>query len=93
MACWQVQLSADTEPLAMTLSGDPALAVTLDHVVVLDGGDVPVYNGPYTVTPLVTAQTLATKDRRMTGDVLIHMIPIHETPNAQGGITLNIGGI
>ena len=46
--------------------------------------DVPAYEGEYTVTPSQEAQTLETKDLRMTGNVTINPIP-----NNYGLITWN----
>jgi hypothetical protein len=35
----------------------------------------PEYTGPYTVSPGAAAQTLATANKRMTGDVVVGPIP------------------
>lgn len=37
--------------------------------------DLPAYTGSYNVTPGESAQTLATQNRRMTGNVTINPIP------------------
>lgn len=39
------------------------------------GGDIPAYGGPYVVTPTRETQTLMTKERAMTANVIINPIP------------------
>lgn len=50
------------------------------------------YTGEYDVTPLITAQTLYTRDKHMVDDVRIDMIPTREINNAAGGVTFIVGG-
>ena len=50
-----------------------------------------VYTGKYSVTPSMDEQTLATKDKRMTSDVVVIPIPVHEISN-EHGVTVIIGG-
>lgn len=54
--------------------------------------DIEHYAGEYDVTPLVTAQVLATRDRLMDDDVRVNPVPYRESPLAGGGIEVNIGG-
>lgn len=49
------------------------------------------YDGAYTITPKTVPQTLETKKKRMTGDLLVLAIPYYETSN-QNGTTVIIGG-
>ena len=49
------------------------------------------YEGEYTVTPKVEAQTMFTKDKVMMDDVTIKEIPIYRTSNTSGGNTVFIG--
>lgn len=49
-----------------------------------------VYNGPYSVTPSVDAQTLNTKEKTMVDDVTIQKIPYYEVSNNSGGLTATI---
>lgn len=49
------------------------------------------YTGSYTVKPLVSEQTLATKDKVMTDDVTVLEIPYSEVSNNEGGCTVTIG--
>lgn len=60
------------------------------HTVEVDVSGMPVYDGDYTITPKVDAQTLATKDTRMRDDVTIKAIPYFETSN-DSGTTIFIG--
>lgn len=49
------------------------------------------YTGAYTVTPMATAQTLKTAQKRMTQDFTIREIPYYTTSNPQQGVTVYIG--
>ena len=53
--------------------------------------DIEHYAGEYDVTPLVTAQVLATRDRLMDDNVRVNMIPTREESNAAGGVTFIVG--
>jgi len=52
---------------------------------------IPAYEGAYIITPKVTAQTLATEDKRCTDDIQILQIPYCEVANPQRGYTAIIG--
>ncbi len=58
--------------------------------IVVKQGNVPAYEGEYIVIPEVVSQTLETKDKRMTDDVLVREIPYYETSNPQNGLTVFI---
>jgi hypothetical protein len=49
------------------------------------------FEGDYTVTPAVNAQTLETKQKLMTDNVTIKEIPFYDTSNNSGGTTVYIG--
>lgn len=50
------------------------------------------YTGDYSVTPSIyAAQTLPTKNRRLSDDITVAKIPTYEVSNASGGATLVIG--
>ena len=51
----------------------------------------PSYDGPYEVTPRFYEQTLETKNKLMTDDVTVEIIPAHEVTNPAGGLTVTIG--
>lgn len=51
----------------------------------------PTYDGPYEVTPRFYEQTLETKEKLMTDDVTVEVIPAHEVTNPAGGLTVTIG--
>lgn len=56
------------------------------------GEELPAYEGPYTVVSgLHEAQTMATKGRKMTGNVTVQPISITYADNAGGGKTVTIG--
>lgn len=64
-----------------------AMAVELGRPVYM-GGDP--YEGPYDVTPKVTAQTLPTAKKFMQEDVSIRAIPYFDVSNPAGGNTIYI---
>lgn len=57
------------------------------------GNNAEKYTGSYTVKPLVSEQTLATKDKVMTDDVTVLEIPYSEVSNNEGGCTVTIGQV
>ena len=50
------------------------------------------YEGAYKVTPKVTSQSLPTKNKAMTQDIVVEAIPFYVVSNFSGGKTANIGG-
>lgn len=62
----------------------------IDQAQIIIPGDQ--YDGPYTVTPRVEAQTLPTTYKTMAHDVTVLEIPYYETSNLSGGYTAIIGG-
>jgi len=50
------------------------------------------YEGPYSVRPKVTSQSLLTRHKLMTDNLTVQEIPYYQTTNAQGGYTVIIGG-
>ena len=55
------------------------------------GSNAEKYTGSYTVKPLVSEQTLATKDKVMSDNVTVLEIPYSEVSNNDGGLTVTIG--
>lgn len=49
------------------------------------------FDGEYTVTPKVTEQIMATKNRLMLNDVTVKSIPFFNVSNTSGGNTVYIG--
>ena len=64
-----------------------AMAVELGRPVYLGGEP---YEGPYDVTPKVTAQTLKTAQKLMREDVSVRAIPYFDVSNPAGGNTIYI---
>lgn len=65
-------------------------------MMVVDGkwaaGELPMYEGAYTVTPSVSnEQTLETAQTFMDADVKIEKVPYVEVSNISGGVTATIG--
>lgn len=62
------------------------------HVIAVNSGDVPVYEGPYSVTPqLSEATVLETKQKLMQNNVTVSRIPQYQVSNDADGVTLIIG--
>jgi hypothetical protein len=53
--------------------------------------DAEPFEGEYTVTPKVTEQIIATKNRLMLNDVTVKSIPFFNVSNTSGGNTVYIG--
>ena len=64
-----------------------AVAVELGRPVYMGGEP---YEGPYDVTPKVTAQTLPTAKKLMRDDVSVRAIPYFDVSNQAGGNTIYI---
>lgn len=60
-------------------------------VKISGGGDHPVYEGEYNVTPKIETQTLPTKEKVMADDIKIKAIPFFNVSNTSGGSTVYIG--
>ena len=69
------------QPASFTMSVEPGRPVYL-------GGEP--YDGPYDVTPKVTAQTLQTAQKFMREDVSVRAIPYFDVSNPAGGNTIYI---
>lgn len=55
-------------------------------------GNLPVYNGAYTVTPSsVNDLKLLTANKMLTGNIVINKIPYAEVSNTSNGTTVTIG--
>lgn len=62
------------------------------HVIAVNSGDIPVYDGAYSVTPKVYEETtLETKQKLMQNNVTVSRIPQYQVSNDADGVTLIIG--
>ena len=77
---YDLQISQNTQSYSLGTS-------EVINVNLIDGDN---YEGPYVVIPMVDSQTLETRDKHMTDDVLVREIPYYETSNIQNGITVFI---
>ena len=85
-----VQLNVSSGPAVTFRFGQaasPAMAVELGRPVYMGGEP---YEGPYDVTPKVTAQTLPTAKKLMREDVSVRAIPYFDVSNPAGGNTIYI---
>lgn len=67
----------------VSVNGDVARPIHIDAARIIYEGGEP-YEGPYTVTPKVSSQQLATAHKLMTRDVTVLEIPYYETSNING---------
>ena len=81
MADFKVTFAADGGSMAVTFG-------QAQPVPEFVGGEI--YDGPYQVTPKVTAQTIPTKDRVLLEDVTILEVPVYRVSNNSGGTTVYI---
>ena len=66
-----LEIQDNAASVSLSESGNVSLSVASDYV----GEPVPVYGGPYTVTPGNTARTLNTDGFRMLDNVTVGAIP------------------
>ena len=65
---------------------------SLEFGEVIETGNSEVYDGEYVVTPMVTAQSLATESKLCRRNIQIEAIPYYEVENLNHGNTVIIGG-
>ena len=75
------------------LENEEHIHVCFGEIQVVDTLEVDIYEGEYTVTPKVTAQSLDTRNKYMQSDVTVYAIPYHAVSNNSGGLTATIGGV
>ena len=66
---------------------DSALAVGVSPIIRAAPEGLKHYDGPYSVTPKVEAQTLATAEKFMDGDVTVQAVPFYAVSKDRGGNT------
>ena len=81
---------AEHPVLQVRLGKDSALSVGVSPIVRAAPEGLKHYDGPYSVTPKVEAQTLATAEKFMDGDVTVHAVPFYAVSNDRGGNTVYI---
>jgi len=75
----------------MELSTDNSVRIDFDVGVEMGtSGRLPDYTGDYEVIPKLVDQTLPTKDKSMTDDVVIREVPVARVSNPSGGKTCTI---
>lgn len=94
MLCFNVGFEIEPHTFAVGLdTDDMVLSVDFGTLTVLDPADAETYKGAYTVDPEFEAQTLATKDKRMSDNVTVNAIEVQRVSNTAGGRTVYIGGL
>ena len=80
-----MKLTAEFHPQHMTAAvSAPSMATGFGNPIARDYVERPAYEGSYEITPSAEAQTIQTKNLRMTDDLVINPIP-----NNYGLITWN----
>ncbi len=75
----------------MELNADSTVKIDFDVGIEYgQGGRLPDYHGSYEVTPKLVDQTLPTKDKSMTKDVVVKEVPVARVSNPSGGKTCTI---
>lgn len=74
-----------------TISSDTVLAGAFIPSIVVREGELPDYDGPYTVIPESIKQVLDTTNKSLRDDISINPIPYYDVSN-QYGRTIYIGG-
>lgn len=69
---------------------DPNFNTSFGEIIQV--GELPWYDGEYTVVPKAEEQTLPTGQTSMREDLTIQAIPYYEVSNPQNGKTVIIGG-
>lgn len=70
------------------LSTDTSVKIDFDVGIQYgEGGRLPDYTGSYEITPKLVDQTLPTKDKSMTDDVVVKEVPVDRVSNPSGGKT------
>lgn len=83
-------LNKQAQKLAAAVKQTTTLTGHIERSV---GSSVPLYAGPYEVTPIPAAQRLATNGKLMKADVTVREIPYFDVGNPSGGSTVYIGMI
>lgn len=89
---FDVSFRQTDQRFSLTLSGDgKQFSASFRELQQVTVGDVERYQGPYEVTPAVSAQTLPTRAKVMSDDLEVKAIPFYEVSNLAGGDTAYIG--
>lgn len=81
-------VSTDSVLVPMSVEAQPSLDMTIGTAYAMSVADD--YEGSYTVTPKTTTQVLATKDLKMTDDLVINPIPKHYGLITYNGTTIKV---
>ncbi len=77
----------------LRVTGQVGIRTRITGTVAISTSGMPMYPGPYEVTPRAYAdQVLSTNHMGMSQDLTVKEIPYSEVSNPQGGYTINIGG-
>ena len=77
-------------PIRLSVAPETPVTYRVGEYVEQRTSSYPDYDGPYGVTPRLSAQTLATADRVLRADMEIGGIPSYRTTNVGGGFTVTI---
>lgn len=83
-------MSNSKTPITLSVLHSGHITMNVQQAAIVSLENLPIYAGPYDVTPTRSAQTLQTAEKRMTDNVEIKSIPYYETANTTGGTTFYI---
>lgn len=85
----RIKVSAPANVRVGTFNG-VFLQVKISPIIRAAPESMEIYDGPYSVTPTVQDQILATAQRYMRDDITVTAIPYAEVSNASNGKTVTI---
>ena len=86
-----MKLTATFKPQKMDVKVTaPSMGISTGTLIARDYVERPAYEGPYVITPAAEAQTIATKNLRMTDDITIGAIPDNYGLITWNGSTLTV---
>ena len=77
----------------LDISIDPIATIDFDltDTIQVVESSYPIYDGPYTIIPKATDQSVPTEETLVMEDILVKRIPTYATSNPHGGLTFIIG--
>ena len=87
-----IQVELKETDFQFNLNLDEETAIDIGFSESIRTSDIPPYEGSYEAIPSVVAQSLPTRNRWLSSDLVVQAIPYYEVDNTQYGTTAIIGG-
>ena len=88
-----IQVELQETDFTFNLSLDEETAFDIGFSESIRPSDIPPYEGSYEAIPGVDAQSLPTRNRWLSSDLVVQAIPYYEVDNTERGTTAIIGGV